>query len=227
MNKMRKLSIFTKHGEHQSSFGPNEINFEKGAKMRVTNICVRWRFKNVNQTNTDVVKVADDGTRTVITFGEGFWTLFQMAKRFEEEGIELTFNAHDNTCRIFCKDAQLELGQFGVLLGFPENKVVTKGMYSDSGVVNITQHLEYITLGCDLIDREKNTDRYGQRSNVIATLPIDTTQNLNGSFTHYKDLTFVAPVKEGEKTYCKFTIEDNTKSRQVIKCYLSADIFFE
>ena len=196
MNKMRKLSIFTKQGEHQFSFGPNEINFGKGATMQVTNICVWWRFKNVNQTNTDVVKVADDGTRTVITFGEGFWTLFQMAKRFEEEGVKLTFNAHNNTCRIFCKDAQLELGQFGVLLGFPENKVVAKGMYSDSGVVNITQHLDYITLECDMVDREKNTDRYGQKSNVIATLPIDTTQNLNGSFTHYRDLTFVAPVKE-------------------------------
>ena len=59
-------------------------------------------------------------------------------------------------------------------------------MYSDSGVVDITQHLEYITLGCNLVDREKNTDRYGQKSDVIATLPIDTTQNLNGSFTHYK-----------------------------------------
>ena len=173
------------------------------------------------------LRVADDVTRTVIKFERGFWTLFQMAKRFEEEGVKLTFNAHSNTCRIFCKDAQLELEQFGVLLGFPENKVVTKGTYSDSEVVNIMQHLEYITLECDLVDREKNTDRYGQKSNVIATLPIDTTQNLNGSFTHYRDLTFVAPVKEGERTYCKFTIEDNTRSGQVIKCYLSADVLFE
>ena len=73
-----------------------------------------------------------------------------------------------------------------MLLGFPENKVIAKGTYVDSGVVNITKHLDYITLACDVVDREKNTNRYGQKSTVVALLPVDTSQNLNGTFKTWR-----------------------------------------
>ena len=91
---MRKLSIYTKQGEHGFNVGPNPLNLEKGSVVTVRNVCIWWKFENVDQTNTDVVKIADDGTRTVVTFGREYWTLFQIAKRFKEEDVSLTLNAH-------------------------------------------------------------------------------------------------------------------------------------
>ena len=99
----------------------------------------------------------------------------------KEENVVFTQNEYNNTCRIYNATHSINLGSFGLLIGFAKDTVIAAGVYKDSGRVNINQYLQYITIGCDAVNTSKNFNRYGQRSNVIATLPIETHQSLNGT----------------------------------------------
>ena len=90
---------------------------------------------------------------------------------------------HNNTCRVHAESYTVNLGDIGLLLGFEQSEVIQRGSSKDSGRVRINQRMEYVTLSCDLVDNEMVVDRYGEPSQIVAVLPVDTSQRLNSTFT--------------------------------------------
>ena len=89
------------------------------------------------------------------------------------------------------------------LLGFPANTVIPAGTRKKSGKVNINLFLRYITIGWESVDIDKNFDRHGRRSNMIATIPIEHNQNLNHGVTFYENVSFSAPLNGGQTSNLK------------------------
>ena len=104
------------------------------------------------------------------------------------------------------------------MLGFTENTTIMPELWVISGTVNIHKWLEYITIGCHAVNTQKNFDRFGQRSNIFATLPITTEQPLNNMVTFYKDVNFEAPLNNG--TFNVFTFHVNTSIPRFVKLYI-------
>ena len=112
---MNKISLILDTGKH-AVFRDKFIKFK--------NIGVYWKFKNV-------LKGANDRINTVsgfvnidpITFEEGYWTFNMISERLSENNIQLERNRYDNTCKIGSAK-QLNLLNFGPLLGFPVNKII-------------------------------------------------------------------------------------------------------
>ena len=59
-----------------------------------------------------------NGAVTNVTFGKGYWSFLDLKKRFGEESVILTQNAHNNSCRLATNDYDVDLGDLAPLLGF-------------------------------------------------------------------------------------------------------------
>ena len=154
----------------------------------------------------------------MIQFGVGYWTVNMIADQLATEDVILTKNKHNNTCRIYHGTHDIFLGTFGTLLGFQDYTAVPGGVYKDSGRVNINRWLQYVTIGCDAVNTFKNFDRYGLRSNIIATFPVTTEQSLNNTVTYHKDVNFEAALNNG--TLNAFTFYVNTNIKQEVRLYI-------
>ena len=102
------------------------------------------------------------------------------------ENVTLTKNSYDNTCTL-TSDQAMDLKQFGVLLGFSANKKITANAATKSNRVNINRNLAYIKVLCDSVDRSAYTYN-GYKLNLLFSLPIPTTQSLNGSIQGFFDI---------------------------------------
>ena len=91
------------------------------SKMHVKDIGVYWKFKNVLKSVNDSINTITGGVNIdPITFREGYWSFTMISERLGESNIQLERNRHDNTCKIRSAK-QLNLLNFGPLLGFPAN----------------------------------------------------------------------------------------------------------
>ena len=81
-----------------------------------------------------------------------------------------------------------------------------------------------MTIGCSLVDTTRNTNRFQQPSNVIATIPIPQG-NLNDTITNLGSQTFVAPLRNGTNCDVCFFVKDNTL-KDVVKLYVQFEAFF-
>ena len=140
--------------------------------------------------------------------------------------MELQANTFDNTCQMRAKDDEVNLKEVRPLLSFQPNETIPRGLTKVSGKVNINRRLEYITLSCSIVDSEQVVDRYGEPSEVIAVLPVDTSQRLNGAFTKFEAVTFSCPVNNGSYKQINFCIKDNLPVSQ-IKLYLTCECLIE
>ena len=163
-----------------------------------------------------------DGAVTSVAFGKGYWSFLDIKKRFGEEGIRLEENSHNNTCRINTGKFEVNLKEIGPLLGFQQNETIQRGLVTDSNKVNVNRYLEYVTLSCNIVDSEKVVDWFGEPSEIVAVLPVDTSQMLNGTFTKFENVTFSSPVTNGSHKQISFTIRDNLPVSQ-IKLYLTCE----
>ena len=176
----------------------------------IKNIAVYCMFKNIHQYNREVVLTSSADEGNVIEFGTGYWTFSMISERLREEGITLTENRHNNTRRIHCKTDEVELGNFGILLGFEKDTTKSKDLWKDSpNEININMGLKYITIGCDCVNTLKNFNTKGERTKNIATLPITTQQRLNNTVTYYKDVNFEAPITNGKHNFFNFHVDTN------------------
>ena len=98
-------------------------------------------------------------------------------------------------------------------------------MYKDSGCLNIKRWLQYVTIGRDAVNTFKNFDRFGSRSNIIATFPITIEQPLNNTVTYRKDVNFETPLNNG--TLNAFTFYVNTNIPQKVKLYILMECFMK
>ena len=107
-----------------------------------------------------MLKGANDSTNTVtgginvdpITFKERYW-MFNISERLGESNIQLECNRYDNMCKIRSVK-QLNLLNFGLLLGFPVNKVIKPNTWTNSpSNVDVNLGLRYVTVECNCVVR--------------------------------------------------------------------------
>ena len=137
----------------------------------------------------------------------------------------LTALPYSGKCRITTWDKDVNLGNdISSLLGFESNKTVSASSSADlTSKVNINLGLQYFTISFNSVDSSKLLDRYGNPSEVVAVLPIDTTQRLKGTFTHYKDQVFEAPFSGGTISSIRITVKDNLPVN-LLELYLLCEV---
>ena len=139
-----------------------------------------------------------------------------ISERLSESNIQLERNRHDNTCKIRSAK-QLNLLNFGPLLGFPANKVIQPNTWTNSpsnvdvtlGLRYVTLGLRYVTIGCNCVDTDRNFDSNGRRSKVIATVPVTSEQSLNSSVTFYDNIRSEVSVLNGDHNMFEFDVNTN------------------
>ena len=167
-------------------------------------------FKDRDQQRRDLLEIQErpprqlrshigqaDGSQTVLQFGTGYWTFGMISERLKSDDVSLTKNRHNNTCRIHSNKYEIHLGNFGLLLGFKKDTVITRGTKTDSGEVDVNFGFRLVTIGCDIVNPTKNFNPGGKRSKTIATFPITTEQPLFNYVSFYKNVNFEAPVING------------------------------
>ena len=129
----------------------------------------------------------------------------------------------NNTCRIYSKDYDVNLGEVGLLLGFGTNKIISRDTVTNSETVRINKNLEYITVSCDLVDNEHVVDRFGNPSKIICVLPMNRSQRINGTTSEFDKVFAGIPLDSGSYKSMSLTIKDNLYP-SIIKLYLTCDI---
>ena len=197
---MNKLSLNLGTGNH-AVYLDKFITTRYESRLRVKNIGVFWNFKNV-------LKGANDKISGV-TFEEGYWTFNMISEKLGESNIQLERNRHDNTCKIR-SPKQLNLLNFGPLLGFPANTVIQANTWTNSpSSVDVNLGLRYVTVSCNCVDADRNFDTSGRRSKVIATIPVTSEQSLNSSVTFYDNIHSVVSVLNGDHNMFEFNVNTN------------------
>ena len=179
--------------------------------MHVKNIRVYWEFKNVLKGANDSINTITGGVNIdPITFGERYWSFNMISERLGESNVQLERNRHDNTCKIRSAK-QLNLLNFGPLLGFPVNKVIQPNAWTNSSShVDVNLGLQYVTVACNSVDADRNFDSNGRRSKVIATVPVTSEQSLNSSVTFGNDnIRSEVSVLNGDHNMFEFDVNTN------------------
>ena len=197
---MNKLTLNLKTGKH-FVYPERFVKTKYESKLHVKNICIFWRFKNVLKNANDKI--------TGNTFGEGYWTFNMISKKLLESNIQLERNWYDNTCKIH-SPRQINLLNFGPLLGFPVNTIVQANTWTTSpSNVDVKLGLRYVTVSCGCVDINRNFDTVGRKSKVIATIPVTTEQSLNETVTFYDDIRSEVSVLNGDHGVFEFDISTN------------------
>ena len=111
---MNKLTLNHDTGRHFVYF-EIFISTKYGAKIPVKNIGINWLFKNVLTCAKDTI--------SGVTFEKGYWSFNMISKKLSENNIQLERNRYNNTCKIRLP-SQINLLNFGPLLGFPVNTII-------------------------------------------------------------------------------------------------------
>ena len=195
---MEKVTAWLSNGSNDIYLKNSFIETNKDSRIVVNNVSNYWRYKNIHNDNREVVMTDLSGAQTVLQFGMGYWTFDMISERFAEEGVSLKKNRHNNTCRIHCEKHSLNLGNFGLLLGFEKDTVIQRRVYKDSSEVNVNMGLRFVSIGCDIVNPSKN-------------------------LSFYKDVNFEAPVINGTHNFLKFfvdtNIEETVEMNILIECY--------
>ena len=131
-----------------------------------------------------------------------------IAEHLAESNITLESHMHDNRCSIL-SPKKLNLYHFGPSLGFPENTIIPKNTKTkSSSVVDINRGLQYITIGCNCVNTDRNFDTDGNPSRVFARIPVTTEQSLNESMTTYDYIHTSVSVLSGDSMF-EFDVNTN------------------
>ena len=209
------LKIFIKKNENsrKTITLDDPIILNSCSQMFIKSISI---FLNYNNLNKDFHYTYDtQGSNTKITFKDGYYTFNVLKTEFENVGnIELEKVDYSGKCKIK-SDKELNLETFGVILGFPSNKVISPNTLTESNnEVNINNNLEYVNISCNMIDKSKNFVN-GKRSDILIQIPITTQQTLKGSVSRiYPSSEDTKGVKLSNGIYneLKFKVEGNNSS---------------
>ena len=215
---MKKLSLLLGNGKNEV-YLERFVRTRSDSKMDVRNAAVYWDFRNITKNFNDTITLT--AAPKDVTFEEGYWTFHMMAERLAESDVKLVRNRYDYTCKIFAKNTDVRLRNLGPMLGFSKNATVRANTWTNSpSNVDVNLGLRYVTVECSSVDTNRNFDRYGKRSKVIATLPVTTEQSLNSSVTHYRDLTSEVAVVNGDHNLFEFKIGTNLEKEVDLKVML-------
>ena len=222
---METITAWLKNGSNVVYLDDSFVETTVDSKIVVNNVSIYWKFRNVHQDNYEATLVEVDGSQTVIQFGTGYWTFNMISERLKLDDISVTKNRHNNTCRIHSNKYEIHLGNFGLLLGFKKNTVITRGTKTDSGEVNVNPGLRLVTIGCDIVNPTKNFNPGGKRRKTIATFPITTEEPIFNYISFYKNVNFEAPVINGIHNRLIFFVETNTEEE--VEMNILAEFYFK
>jgi hypothetical protein len=177
------------------------------SKLFVKTAAVFWNYKNVRAGYNDYISV--DGTK--VTMDERYWTFKQLRKKMEENG--LTFKEYpDGRVKIDLDSGTKTVGLRNLtgILGYRSSNGSTYTPHISDRPVDIHNGLRYITVSCNLVNREHNIGPDGNRSVIITSLPIDGTKPLFGTVTKYNDIESQVRVDAGRYNEIRFKIGSNT-----------------
>ena len=207
---MNKLSLILETGKHMPFTLDKFITTKYDSKMYVKNIRVYWKFKNVLKGANDCINTITGGVNVdPITFEEGYWTFNMISERLSESNIQLERNRYDNTCKIRSAK-QLNLLNFGPLLGFPVNKIIQPNTWTNSpSNVDVNLGLRYVTVEYNCVDTDRNFDSNGRRSKVIATVPVTSEQSLSSLITFYDTIKSEVSELNGYHNIFELNVDTN------------------
>ena len=187
------------------------VNFDERQSgrydMYLRNATIFWKFKNIVKGENDGIR---DGTNAKVdTISEGYHSFQDLQSIFKANKITLTPNYHDNTCSATATVKNIKLGNLGVMLGLGDKNLVLSTGVKKVGTKPVDVHhgLRYVKLSADIVN--KNYVNFeGQKSDVFAVLPIDTSQRLFSARTVYSDLNLKVPIERNFSSI-EFNISTN------------------
>ena len=187
------------------------VNFDERQIQRfnmiLRNATIFWKFKNIVKGENDEIR--DNANAKVDTISEGYHSFQDLQAIFKANNITLTPNYFDNTCSATATTKNIKLGNLGVMLGLGDKNQVlsTNVKFNGTNPVDVHHGLRYVKLSADIVDKEY-VNFEGQKSNVFATLPIDTSQRLFGSRSVFSDLNLKVPIERNFSSI-EFNISTN------------------
>ena len=166
------------------------VNFDERQLQRhdmyLRNATIFWRMKNIKKGYND--DILDTSDTKVDTISEGYYTLDDLQTKLKTNNITLDKNFYDNSVSLTATTKDIKLGKLGVLLGFAKDHILRQNKKSDgTKPVEVNHGLRFVKLSADIVDKSY-VNFEGQRSDVFATLPVETNQRLFGTRTHFPDL---------------------------------------
>jgi hypothetical protein len=104
---------------------------------------------------------------------EGYW-MFKQLRKYPDGKIKIDLDSGTKT---------VVLWNLTGILGYRSSNGPTYTPHNSDRPVDIHDGLRYITVSCDLVNREHNIGPDGNRSTIIISLPIDGTKPLFGTVT--------------------------------------------
>ena len=107
------------------------------------------------------------------------------------------------------------------MLGFPKDTTVRANTWTNSpSNVDVNLGLRYVTVECSSVDTDRNFDRHGKRSKVIATLSVTSEQSLNSSVTFYDNVTSEVAVLNEDHNLFEFDVNTNADKKVDLRVML-------
>ena len=222
----RKITVLINDNHKELYPSENISGVTSESTLNVESVTVFWDYNNVIKGVNDTfnhngnVLVVPEGywtsdmitrirDRLIISVGTGSTKYYNsIAQLFMENNGNGGFSAYSTN-----STATINLGSFGMLLGFDRDTVLpalTRILSQNSADLN--RGLKYITVSCDIVDDTRNIGVDGKRSNVIATIPVPNDIDLKHAITqHYIDtrLTNGNPLQNGCFNNITFDINTN------------------
>ena len=173
------------------------VNFDERQSgrydMHLRNATIFWRFKNIVKGENDEIR--DSSNAKVDTISEGYHSFQDLQAILKANNITLVPNYFDNTCSATATTKNIKLGNLGVMLGLGDKNQVlrTNIKFNGTSPVDVHHGLRYVNLSADVVDKSL-VNFEGKKSNIFATLPIDTSQRLFSARTVYSDLNLKVPI---------------------------------
>ena len=214
-----RLQVFVQNNERQMSFDTRQSGRRD---IILRNATILWKFKNIKKNFNDTI-TDDSGTKLDI-LAEGYYSFEDLQKKFMSNNITLELNSYDNTCSITSTGNSVKLGNLGVMLGFVKDHTFTQNVESDgTSPVDVHHNLRFVKLSADIADKS-DVCLEGKRSQVFATLPVESQQRLFSTRTVYSDLDIRIPIVINFRTI-NFSLGTNSDWKYIeINALLDLDI---
>ena len=90
------------------------------------------------------------------------------------------------------------------------NKVIQPNTWTNSlSNVDVNLGLRYVTVECNCFDTDRNFNSNGNRSKVIATVPVTSEQSLSSSITFYDTIKSEVSALNGDHNMFEFDVNTN------------------
>lgn len=178
------LHLRLRKGTNKVFLSQTNLNTYQNRDIRIQRCFVAWSLKNIRHGVNDSITVK--GTATQLS--PGYYTFSDLKDLLKTHKITIE-RLKDNKVTLQ-SEGELNLRDFGKLLGFDENKAITKNTkYTSVFPASMTNGLKDIKIFCSLVDTKRNiayrTHGGYTQSDLMITLVIDTNQSLNGTFTNF------------------------------------------